>query len=78
MVSESPYEDLLTDLNERKTAILDTAEAAMAPSQFAAFRRIVLKALGSNGFEAKLKLTISEMERNGTGRNSPAGKEVHE
>lgn len=72
------YDDLLADLNERKNTILDSAEAAMAPSQFAAFRRIVLKAFGNNGFEAKLKLTISEMERNGTGRKLHAGKEVSE
>lgn len=78
MVSTSVYEDLLADLNERKSVILDTAEAAMAPSQFVAFRRIVLKAFGNNGFEAKLKLTIFEMERNGMGRNIHAGKEVSE
>ncbi len=78
MVSATAYEELLADLAGRKKMILNCAEAALGPTQFAAFRRIVLDEFGNNGFESKLKLALSGMETNGTGRNSHAGREVSE
>ena len=71
MVSTSLYEELSADLAMRKKMILNCAEAALGPTQFAAFRRILLDEFGNTGFEGTLKLAL-----NGMGRNIHAGREV--
>lgn len=76
MVSISLYEELSADLAMRKKMILNCAEAALGPTQFAAFRRIVLDEFGNTGFESKLKQALDGMEANGMGRNIHAGGEV--
>ena len=76
MVSTSLYEELSADLAMRKKMILNCAEAALGPTQFAAFRRILLDEFGNTGFEGTLKLALNGMEVNGMGRNIHAGREV--
>lgn len=78
MVSESPFDELLADLDERKNHVLTCAASSLPPSQFVAFRKLFLNAFGNNGFEGKLKTVFFTMERNGQGRNTFAGEEVSE
>jgi hypothetical protein len=47
-------------LNSRKAKLLDLAQAAFPPAQFAAFRKLVLNELGRQGFEQDLERIISE------------------
>ena len=58
--------------------ILDVAEAALPADRFPAFRRIVLKEFGDDGFAADLLRLFEEAatgtERNGTGGNHACGK----
>ena len=64
-------------LNERKSRLLLTAQVGLAGSQFEAFRKLLLDELGRNGFEKDLEEALKQhTERNGTGRNIHAGKEV--
>jgi hypothetical protein len=67
-------------LNSRKSKLLDMAQAAFPPSQFAAFRKLLLNELGRQGFEQDLERILAERSkqyRNGQGRPIYAGKEVH-
>jgi hypothetical protein len=47
-------------LNGRKAKLLDMAQAAFPPSQYLAFRKLVLNELGRQGFEQDLERIISE------------------
>ena len=62
-------------LNVRKRRLLLFAEAALPPSQFQAFRKLVLDELGSAGLEQDLVRVMIEV-RQGAGGNIHAGKEV--
>ena len=64
-------------LNKRKGRLLLFAEAALPPSQFQAFRKLLLGELGSTGLEQDLARVIAnERQWQGTGGNIHAGKEV--
>ena len=66
-------------LNTRKRRLLLFAEAALPPGQFQAFRKLVLDELGNSGLEQDLVRVVAELrqrERQGTGGNIHAGKEV--
>lgn len=78
MVSTTPYEELLLKLSIRKKRILDLARMGIDDPKFETFRKNVLDELGRSGFEGELEQAILEMERNGTGRNSHARREVSE
>ncbi len=68
---------ILDKLNERKNRLLLTAQVGLPENQFDAYRKILLDELGRNGFEKDLEeVLMQHMERNGTGRNTHAGKEV--
>jgi hypothetical protein len=47
-------------LNGRKSRLLDMAQAAFPPSQFAAFRKLLLNELGRQGLEQDLERIIAE------------------
>jgi len=68
----------LTDkLNARKNRLLLVLQASIPQQhQYEAVRKIVLDELGRDGFEKELEEAMQHMERNGTGRNRHAGKEV--
>ena len=58
---------ILELVNDRVKQILLVAEAALPPSQFLAFRKVVLNAFGRNGLERELErlgwpLVIEERE----------------
>lgn len=64
MVSKAHIVELV---NDRVKQILLVAEAALPPSQFLAFRKVVLNAFGRNGLERELErlgwpLVIEERE----------------
>jgi hypothetical protein len=65
-------------LKRRIGYILDVAEAALPADRFPAFRRIVLKEFGDDGFAADLLCLFERdaagSERNGTGGNHACGK----
>lgn len=66
-------------LNVRKRRLLLFAEAALPPSQFQAFRKLVLNEMGEAGLEQDLVRLVAEArqgERQGTGGKIYAGKEV--
>lgn len=66
-------------LNVRKGRLLLFAEAAMPPTQFQAFRKLLLNELGEAGLEQDLVRVVGEVrqgERQGTGGKIHAGKEV--
>lgn len=68
---------ILGKLNERKDRLLLTAQVGLPENQFDAYRKILLDELGRNGFESDLeKVLLQHTERNGTGRNTHAGKGV--
>jgi len=53
--------DQITALaKERIGTVLDAAEAAMPPSNYKAFRRLVLKQFGTDGFEADLDRLLQD------------------
>ena len=55
------------------THILLVAEAALPPSQFQAFRKLVLNEFGRNGLERELERLEGQVraeERDGEGRNT--------
>lgn len=62
----------------RMKRILEFGELALAPTQFAAFRRLVLDEFGRSGLESELERAFREQykERIGTGRPTLQGKEV--
>jgi hypothetical protein len=47
-------DDITALAKDRVGTVLDAAEAAMPPANYKAFRRLVLKQFGSDGFEADL------------------------
>lgn len=47
-------------LNSRKSKLLDMAQAAFPPSQYAAFRKLLLSELGRQGFEQDLERIFAE------------------
>lgn len=70
--------DIETLVRRRIGFILDVAEAALPADRFPAFRRIVLKEFGDDGFAADLDQLFKEdaagSERNGTGGNHACRK----
>ena len=77
MVAALPLPALVAKLNERKNRLLQYAQVGMSQSQFEAFRKLLLDELGKNGFEEELEDALTQhTERQGTGRNIQAGKEV--
>ena len=72
-----PLPTIIAKLNTRKNRLLLVLQACISqPHQFDAVRKIVLDELGRDGFEKELEEALQHMERNGTGRNTHAGKEV--
>lgn len=68
---------ILGKLDERKNRLLLTAQVGLPENQFDAYRKILLDELGRNGFEKDLEeVLMQHTERQGTGRNTHAGKEV--
>ena len=68
---------IMDKLNERKNRLLLTAQVGLPENQFDAYRKILLDELGRNGFEKDLEEVLKQYtERNGTGRNTQAGKGV--
>ncbi|MVF20806.1 hypothetical protein EVC37_04220 [Methylocaldum sp. BRCS4] len=60
-------------LNPRKNRLLTVAQAALPPTQFAAFKQVLLDELGRNGFERDLRALLMRPEgadRFGSGRNT--------
>ncbi len=69
---------LVAKLNARKKRLLLVAQAAISqPHQFDAYRTLLLDELGRDGFEKELAEALTpHTERQGTGRNIHAKKEV--
>jgi hypothetical protein len=62
---------ILDSLNAHKKELLLMAEAMLQPSQFAAYRKLLLNRLGRQGFEGELERIIAEhdqQQRNGQGQ----------
>jgi hypothetical protein len=60
-------------VNDRVKQILLVAEAALPPSQFLAFRKLVLNEFGRNGLVGELERLEGQVrseERDGEGRNT--------
>jgi hypothetical protein len=76
MVAAALLPVMLGKLNERKNRLLQYAQVGMSQSQFEAFRKLLLDELGKNGYEKDLEEVLQHTERQGTGRNIQAGKEV--
>lgn len=77
MVAPALLSLILGKLDERKNRLLLTAQVGLPENQFDAYRKILLDELGRNGFERDLEEVLKQhMERNGTGWNTHAGKEV--
>lgn len=76
MVTATLLPLILDRLNERKSRLLLTAQVGLPENQFEAFRKIFLDELGRNGFEKDLEEVLQHTERQGTGRNTHAGKGV--
>lgn len=69
--------DIANLANRRIGLLLDVAEAALPPERFAAFRRIMLREFGSEGFAADVERLLNgdkATERLGTGRNDMCRK----
>lgn len=64
-------QDVIELALKRVTPILDAAEAALAPHNFEAYRRIVLREFGDRGLTADLKELFRNAARNGTEWNGP-------
>jgi hypothetical protein len=47
-------------LNNRKSKLLDMAQAAFPPTQYAAFSKVFLNELGRQGFEQDLERIVAE------------------
>ncbi len=69
---------LVAKLNARKKRLLLIAQASLPqPHQFDAYRTLLLDELGRDGFEKELAEALTpHTERQGTGRNIHAKKEV--
>ena len=77
MVTSGLLSLILGKLDERKNRLLLTAQVGLPENQFDAYRKILLDELGRNGFEKDLEeVLMQHTERNGTGRNTHAGKGV--
>lgn len=64
--------DIKAAIDLRITNVLDTAEAALPPERFKAFRRVVLRAFGDRGLTADLhQLLGRSVVGNGKDRNGP-------
>lgn len=70
--------DIVVELvNERVKQVLLVAEAALPPSQFQAFRTVVLNHFGRNGLVGDLEFLEGKrglQAGNGPGRNTPCAK----
>ena len=65
-------------IKPRMKRILDFGELALAPAQFAAFRKLVLDEFGRSGLEAELARAFREhKEGQGMGRPTSQRKEVN-
>ena len=74
MVSKEVIVELV---NDRVKQILLVAEAALPPSQFHAFRTVVLNHFGRNGLVGDLECLDGKVglrARDGQGRNTPSTK----
>ncbi len=77
MVAALPLPALVAKLNARKNRLLLVLQASISQQhQYEAVRKIVLDELGRDGFEKELEEALQHTERQGTGRNIHAGKEV--
>jgi len=77
MVAAALLPLILGKLDERKNRLLLTAQVGLPENQFDAYRKILLDELGRNGFEKDLEeVLMQHTERQGTGRNTHAGKGV--
>ena len=77
MVANPPFTSIVAKLNARKNRLLLVLQASIPqPHQFEAVRKILLDELGREGFQKELEEALQHTERNGTGRNIHAGKEV--
>lgn len=77
MVTTPPLPTIIAKLNARKNRLLLVLQASISQQhQYEAVRKIVLDEFGRDGFEKELEDVLQHMERNGTGRNTHAGKEV--
>ncbi len=64
-------------IKPRMKRILDFGELALAPAQFAAFRKLVLDEFGRSGLESELERAFRKpQERDGRGGSIPQGKGV--
>jgi hypothetical protein len=64
---------LVQMINSRKNRLLLVAEAALPPTQFQAFRRVVLDEFGKSGLERELEQAFAEdckKDKHGQGRNT--------
>lgn len=79
-----PVADKVLDcLKPHINQILTVAEVVLAGDQFKAFRRLVLKEFGRDGYEAKIVALFDDFATEGkghtpteTGRNKQQGREV--
>ncbi len=74
MVSKEQVVELV---NDRVKQVLLVAEAALPPSQFQAFRTVVLNHFGRNGLVGDLDYLdgkVGLQARDGQGRNTPCTK----
>jgi hypothetical protein len=77
MVAVLTLPSLIAKLNARKNRLLLVLQASISQQhQYEAVRKIVLDELGRDGFEKELEEALQHTERNGTGRNTQAGKGV--
>ena len=77
MVAAFPLPFLIAKLNARKNRLLLVLQASISQQhQYEAVRKIVLDEMGRDGFEKELEEALQHTERNGTGRNTQAGKGV--
>lgn len=70
-------EQVVELVNERVKQVLLVAEAALLPSQFQAFRTVVLNHFGRNGLVGDLEFLDGKrglQAGNGQGRNTPCTK----
>ena len=71
-------QSVISLINARKNRVLRVAELALPPQRFKMFRQVFLDELGREGLESELAKLFAEdhQDREGTGRNIHAGKEV--
>ena len=76
-------QEIISCLKPHLNQILTVAEVVLAGDQFKAFRRLVLKEFGRDGFEAEIVALIDDLAMEGkdhtpteTGRHKQQRKEV--